>query len=82
MSTRCQFGGNLGATWRICGVVSAVQASTFAPRFEQLSNGLVHELFFPPNYVADIRLFAAREQENIARLVTPGAPSLPGRSHG
>ncbi|MFA7270196.1 MAG: Eco57I restriction-modification methylase domain-containing protein [Sterolibacterium sp.] len=53
-----------------CGVVFAVlNASTSVPRFEQLVNGLVYELFFPDElHAAGIRLFAACEQENIAHI--------------
>ena len=41
------------------------------PRFEQLINGLVYELFFPDDlHAAGIRLFDACEREHITRLAT------------
>ena len=41
------------------------------PRFEQLINGLVYELFFPDDlHAAGIRLFEACDREHITRLAT------------
>lgn len=46
-------------------------AGSFAPRFEQLINGLVFELFFPDDlHRANIRLFDACEKAGIGKLST------------
>ncbi len=56
-------------------IVDGVMAS-YDPRFEQLINGLVFELFFPDDlHRANIRLFDACEKAGIAKLATL-SPSL------
>ena len=57
-------------------LVTAVIESD-GPKYEQLINGLVYELFFPDDlHAAGIRLFEACEREHITRLAALQGPAL------
>ena len=57
--------------------------ATHDPRFEQLINGLVFELFFPDDlHRANIRLFDACEKAGIAKLATLSPSPSPASGRG
>ncbi|TAJ78310.1 MAG: hypothetical protein EPO42_08180 [Gallionellaceae bacterium] len=71
-STRLSNNASQVAGYPACGESVARGAKPeFLPRFEQLINGLVFELFFPDDlHRANIRLFDACEKAGIAKLAT------------